>query len=85
MPAHTPPSALPNPFWVLQGSAARELTCRVAQTPAQLWIVTLNLGHETMLSESYPDAGGAIKRATSLKEGLIDKGWTQVASGSQFA
>jgi hypothetical protein len=85
MAAHTPPSALPNPFWVLQGSAARQLTCRVAQTPSQVWIVTLTLGHETMLSESYPDADGAIKRAIGLKDGLIDKGWTQVPSGSQFA
>lgn len=40
-------SRLPDPFWVLQGTTAKELACSVTEAPSRAWIVMLKLGHET--------------------------------------
>jgi hypothetical protein len=69
---------------VLQGTTAKELACSVTEAPSRAWIVMLKLGHETMLRETYPDQTSAVGRAGDLKDGLIEKGWTQVSGGPQF-
>lgn len=78
MSHQTAPSIVPDPLWILRGTTERQLVCRVSQVPSRLWIVTVKLAHETMLSESYPDAASALQRATALHEGMIGKGWSHV-------
>lgn len=84
VPPHVPPTApqaVPNPLWVLRGTADRPLQCAVTQAPSALWFVTVSYGQETLLSESYPSLGTAMLRATTLKEGMMANGWRSAHSG----
>ena len=64
------------PLWKLRGALRTPLECSVTPTGDGLWSVTVAYDNETMLDESYLDAGVAVERATSLERYMLARGWT---------
>ena len=70
---------MPRTVWQLRGSTDKVLECRVDRSAWKGHAVTLVLGHETFLHETYPDESSAISRAKQVCERLIQGGsWTLV-------
>jgi hypothetical protein len=65
--------------WQLRGSMDKVLECCVDRTASRSLMVTVVFGHETFLSETYPDETSALVRATQVRDGLLlSGGWTVV-------
>lgn len=65
------------PVWRLAGSTTKLVECYVEPTSSKLHMVTVVFGSETFLTESYPDAASAMRRATHVRDGLLKTGsWT---------
>jgi hypothetical protein len=55
------------------------LECCVDRTASKSLMVTVVFGHETFLSETYPDETSALVRAAQVRDGLLTGGgWTVV-------
>ena len=68
---------MPNTVWRLRGSTDKVLECCVARTASKAHTVTVVLGHETFLRETYPDETSALSRARQVQKGLLKGGrWT---------
>lgn len=68
-----------NVLWRLRGSADTVIECSVNRTPSKSHAITVVLGHETFLTETYPDETSARSRATQVRDGLLKSGgWTVV-------
>lgn len=68
-----------NTVWQLRGSMDKVLECCVDRTASRSLTVTVVFGHETFLSETYPDETSALVRATQVRDGLLTSGgWTVV-------
>lgn len=65
--------------WRLHRSSGNILECCVDRTPSKAHTVTVVLGHETFLRESYPDEPSALDRAMQVREGLLKSGWATVS------
>ena len=63
--------------WRLRGETEKAVEGYV--TPAGAgWLVRVVRNYESVLTETYPDAGTAVARAGQLRDGLVAKGWAQV-------
>lgn len=73
---------LPKTIWRLEGSSQGVVECYIDQTPSKSYAVTVVLGTETFLRETFPDKPGAEKRALFVRDGLLKNGpWTAAAVG----
>ena len=65
--------------WRLRGPTDKVLECCVDRTASKALALTVVLGRETFLQETYPDESSALSRATQVREGLLrGGGWTVV-------
>ena len=72
-------SPTPNTLWRLRGSTNKLIECWVSRTASKLHAITVVFGHETILSETYPDESSARRRAMQGRDGLLKVGgWTLV-------
>jgi hypothetical protein len=66
-----------NPVWRLQGATKKLVECSVRPTASKLYVVTVALGSETLLDETYPDLPSAMSRAIHIQDRLLKSGvWT---------
>ena len=71
---------MPNTVWQLRGLTDKVLECHVNRTPTKAHALTVVLGHETFLHETYPDESSALSRARQVCERLVNGGsWTVVS------
>ena len=69
-----------NTLWRLRGSTDKVIECCVDRTVSKLHAITVVVGHETFLSECYPDETSARTRALQVRDGLLKSGgWTLVS------
>jgi hypothetical protein len=70
---------MPNTLWQLRGTTERVIECRVDRTPSKSHLLTVILGRETCLNETYPDESSARIRALQVRDGLLKSGaWIAV-------
>ena len=70
---------MPNTVWRLRGSADKVVECSLDETISKAHAVTVVLGRETFLRETYPDEASAMTRAMQVRERLLKSGgWTAV-------
>ena len=70
---------MPNTLWRLRGSTDKVIECCVDLTPSKSHALTVILGRETFLDETYPDESSARTRALQVRDGLLKRGgWTVV-------
>ena len=63
-----------NPVWRLHSAKQQIVECSVHQTMSKLYAVTVTIGSEILLDESYPDSAGAMRRAMQVRNRLIESG-----------
>lgn len=69
--------------WRLRGSTDKIVECCIVQRISKAYAVTVVLGPETFLDESYPDAPSASRRAMEIRDRLLASGgWTTVAEAA---
>ena len=65
------------PVWRLRGSTTKSVDCYVEPTLSKIHMVTVLFGSETFLTEGYPTAASAMRRAAHVRDGLLKTGtWT---------
>lgn len=70
-------------IWRLRESLNNVVECCIDETQSKSHTLTVRLGPETFLHETYPDEAGATKRAIQLRDWLLKNGaWTD-ASGPE--
>ena len=70
-------------IWRLREPSNNVVECCIDETQSKSHTLTVRLGPETLLDETYPDEAGATKRAMHLREWLLKNGaWTD-ATGAE--
>ena len=70
---------MPKTLWQLRGSTNKVIECHVDRTAFGLHAITVVLGQEALLSETYPDETSARSRAMQVRYWLLKSGtWTLV-------
>ena len=65
---------------------AKLVECLVRQTMSKLYTVIVVTGGETLLDEIYPDSVSALRRATQVRDRLIESGdWTVARESGRAA
>ena len=63
--------------WRLRGSTGKLVECCVELTRSRSHIITVVLGSETFLRETYPDTLSANTRSMQIRDKLVNSGrWT---------
>ena len=68
--------------WQLQGTTNKVVECHVDLTASKAHAVTVVLGPETFLHETYPDATSAMQRAMQVRDRLLKGGGWTIAAGA---
>ena len=71
------PHAQSGPVWRLQSAPGKLLECRLWDTPLTGCSLTVVIGSDNLLHESYPDPTSAMRRALQIQEGLLKSGWIE--------
>ena len=61
-------------MWRLHGASDKLLECRLWNTPLTGCSLTVVIGSDNLLRESYPDSTSAMRRAMQIQEGLLKSG-----------
>ena len=60
--------------WRLQSTPGKLLECRIWDTPSAGFSLSVVIGSDNLLRESYPDATSAMRRAMQIQENLLKSG-----------
>ena len=67
--------------WRLSGSTDKVVECCVDQTASKAHAITVVLGPEMFLHETYPDEASAVRRAMQVRDRLLKGGGWSVEAG----
>ena len=70
-------------MWRLHDASDKLLECRLWDTPLTGCSLTVVIGSDNLLRESYPDPTSAMRRAMQIQEGLLKSGdWINAFTGA---